>query len=1099
MSTETKAFENAPALRRRGALVVLAVGSGLVAAAFLAIRLGVSPGWTRWLDNVHWTVASMTAAVLAWLGVRASRPQERQTRWWFAVGLTAYAIGQVLWDIQVAAGWNPFPAPADIFYLLLGVCCVRGLLAGLRAEVSGYRWRAALLDAAALSGAVLAVVLALYLPRRGGTEVGPMFFLVAYPVVLLTAGCIGLVMIPVLRLRLSGRCMVFLGALLAQGVIWMHWNALTLDNATEDGSWFNLSFSITALALGAGVWLWRVEGRAVEAGWERLCERMLRLLPIIVVAGAATAVVLAGTMPEVPRAMQVSIGLGGVLAMMLVAARQSILLSEGDRLLEAERRLRESESRFKTLFETTRDGMVLFDPQGRFLEVNPGCGRMLGYTREEMLSLSIADIEANESAAEVAAHIRRVRSQGSDLFETRMRTKDGRIVAVEVSVAVMKDGDGRLFSCFRDITSRKQAEAALQESALRVALATQSARLGVWDWDIEQNILNWDARMFDLFGVRPDQFTFCLQAWEKALHPGDREMARAAVQRAMVQRTDLKTEFRVVRGDGEVRHIEAFGKLQFDAGGVPRRMTGVNWDITERKALEEQLRQREERFRLLIENASDLINIISPLGIMLYQSPSSERTLGYSAEEFIGHNAFDFIHPDDLLKVADAMQRGLSQPGTPVRVEYRFRRRDGVWLHFETVGKAIPPEAGVAAELWVLINSRDVTESRKLGEQLRQSQKMEAIGRLSGGVAHDFNNLLTVIQGRVSILQTSPRLPAELAGSAQEIARAAERAANLTRQLLAFSRQQVMQTLELDFNDTVANLTSMLHRVLGEDIRMQFEYAPQPLLIQADSGMMEQVLLNLVVNARDAMPGGGRLRIETLAVQLSESEAMRHPKASEGSFVCLRVTDTGGGIAPEIIPRIFDPFFTTKDVGKGTGLGLATVYGIVEQHRGWVTVESEVGYGTTFHVFLPQITKTIQSAIQSVPAEPVAPTPSGGPETILLVEDEESVRDLMQTILTRQGYRVMEASSGPSALEVWKDNRTSIDLLLTDLVMPDGLNGQHLARRLLVDNPKLKVIYTSGYRAECDEVLLKEGVNFLPKPFHPRALGEMVRTLLDRN
>ena len=1094
MTIESRRTETALAPRGRGALGLLAVAGLIVVAAFVAIRLGAPPTWARFFDNVHWTTAYVAAAVLGWMGVRAAGPKERLARWWFAVGLTAYAIGQVLWDVQVAVGWNPFPGPSDIFYLLLGVCCVRGLLVGLRAEVSGYRWRAAVLDAAALSVAMLAVVLAFYLPRRGGTAAGPMFFLVAYPVVLLTAGCLGLVMIPGLRLRLDGRGMIFLGALLVNGGLWMQWNSLTLDQVLEDGSWFNLLFSLTALAQGFGVWLWRVDARA-DAVWERLCERMLRLLPMIVVAGAATAVVLAWTMPEVPRAVQVSLGVGGMLAVLLAAVRQSILVSEGDRLLEAERQVRESESRFRTLFETTRDGLVLFDPHGRFQEVNPGGCQMLGYTREEMRQLSIADIVASETALEVAARIRQIRAKGSDLFETRLWTKDRRMVAVEISAAVMKDGDGRLFSCIRDITGRKQSEAALQESALRVALATQSARLGVWDWDIEQNILNWDARMFELFGVRPGQFTFCHQAWEKTLHPEDREMARAAVHRAMVQRTDLKTEFRVVRGDGEVRHIEAFGKLQFGPGGVPRRMTGVNWDITERKALEAQLRQREERFRLLIENASDLINIISPLGLMLYQSPSSERTLGYSAEEFIGRNAFDFIHPDDHLKVAEAMQRGLSQPGTPVRVEYRFRRRDGVWLHFETVGKAIPPEVSGEAATWVLINSRDVTESRKLGEQLRQSQKMEAIGRLSGGVAHDFNNLLTVIQGRVSILQTSRRLPAELADSAHEIARAAERAANLTRQLLAFSRQQVMQTRELDFNDTVANLTSMLHRVLGEDIRMQFDYAPQPLLIQADNGMMEQVLLNLVVNARDAMPGGGRLRIETVLVQLSEAEALRHPKASEGSFVCLRVTDSGGGIAPEILPRIFDPFFTTKDVGKGTGLGLATVYGIVEQHRGWVTVESEAGRGTTFHVFLPQITATWQPAL----TEPVAIAPAGGPETILLVEDEAAVRDLMQTILTRQGYRVMEASSGPGALDVWKHNRASIDLLLTDLVMPDGLDGQHLARRLLEDNPKLKVLYTSGYRAEGEDITLEEGVNFLPKPFHPRALGEMVRSLLDRN
>ena len=811
----------------------------------------------------------------------------------------------------------------------------------------------------------------------------------------------------------------------------------------------------------------------------------------LVIAGTA----LAWTLPGVSRGAQMSVSLGGLLVLTLVALGQSLRRSADERLREAERRARESESRCQTLFETARDGLVLFDAQGRFLEVNPACCQMLGYTREEMLTRRLSDIQAQESALETAAHIRRVQAQGEELFETRLWTKDRRLVIVEVSVAVLKDGDGRLFSCFRDITSRQQAETALQESAMRVTLATQSARLGVWDWDIDRNILNWDARMYEMFGVRPDQFTSCFEAWEKTLHPDDLPAARATVQEAMAQRTDLKTEFRVVRADGEVRYIEAFGILQFDPEGKPRRLTGVNWDITERKTLEEQLRQREERFRLLIENASDLINIVSPLGIMLYQSPSSERTLGYPSAEFLGRNIFELIHPDDLLKVADAMHRGLVHPGTPIQVEYRCRRQDGAWLHFESVGKAIAPAAGGEAETWVLVNSRDMTESRKLGEQLRQSQKMEAIGRLSGGVAHDFNNLLTVIQGRVSILQTSGRLPAGLADSAQEIAQAAERAANLTRQLLAFSRQQVMQTRELDFNDTVANLTSMLQRVLGEDIRMQLDYAPEPLHVQADTGMMEQVLLNLVVNARDAMPGGGRLRIETLLIELSTAEAARHPKASAGMFVGLRVTDSGEGIAPEILPRIFDPFFTTKDVGKGTGLGLATVYGIVEQHRGWVTVESEVGCGTTFHVFLPRLAQTKLPA----PAEPVATGTPGGPETILLVEDESSVRDLMQTILTRQGYRVMEASSGPGALEVWKHNRASIDLLLTDIVMPGGLDGQHLARRLLTDNPKLKVIYTSGYRAESGDIVLQEGVNFLPKPFHPRTLGEMVRTLLDRN
>jgi signal transduction histidine kinase len=389
---------------------------------------------------------------------------------------------------------------------------------------------------------------------------------------------------------------------------------------------------------------------------------------------------------------------------------------------------------------------------------------------------------------------------------------------------------------------------------------------------------------------------------------------------------------------------------------------------------------------------------------------------------------------------------------------------------------------------------RDVTAQKRLEEQLRQSQKMEAIGQLAGGVAHDFNNILTVIGGHASLLLNSD-LESLTAKSAQQIAQATERAAGLTRQLLTFSRRQVMQPCRLDMNEVVSNMTKMLGRLLGEDVSLQLTYWDQPSLVQADASMMEQVLLNLAVNSRDAMPKGGQLAIKIALVDIGPVHVAHHPEARAGRFVCLTAADTGCGIPPENLRRIFEPFFTTKQLGKGTGLGLATVYGIVKQHQGWIEVESHVGKGTTFRVYLPKSQESPMAA-QEKPAE----TPvRGGSETILLVEDETPVRELVSTILTGRGYNVLQAESGPKALEVWKQKRDDIDLLLTDLVMPDRMNGRELAEKLWSDRPKLKVIFTSGYSADVvgKDFVLKQGLHYLQKPYHPQKLALAVRDCLD--
>jgi CheY-like chemotaxis protein len=333
------------------------------------------------------------------------------------------------------------------------------------------------------------------------------------------------------------------------------------------------------------------------------------------------------------------------------------------------------------------------------------------------------------------------------------------------------------------------------------------------------------------------------------------------------------------------------------------------------------------------------------------------------------------------------------------------------------------------------------------------------------------------------------------ARSAQQIGQAAERAAALTRQLLAFSRRQIIQPRRLDINEVVCNMTQLLGRILGEDISLQLNYSPQPAAVQADSSMMEQVLLNLAVNSRDAMPSGGQLAIKIAVVDLQQQNQAQHPEARPGRFVRLSVMDTGGGITPQNLRRIFEPFFTTKEVGKGTGLGLATVYGVVKQHQGWIEVESELGHGARFDVYLPCCAAPPEAAAET----PCEPPVRGGTETILVVEDDAPVRELVCGLLASHGYRILQAESGSKALEVWHNSKDQVDLVLTDLVMPDRMNGRELAERLWSERPKLRVIFTSGY--SCDVVgkdfVLRNGLNYIQKPYNPKKLALSVRESLD--
>jgi PAS domain S-box-containing protein len=575
------------------------------------------------------------------------------------------------------------------------------------------------------------------------------------------------------------------------------------------------------------------------------------------------------------------------------------------------------------------------------------------------------------------------------------------------------------------------------------------------------------------------------------LIPPERREEAAGDFRALVEGRLAQTEGASYTQDGRVVPVEVRAS-RVNYAGQSAVLLHVR-DITDRKLAEAALRSSEMLFHSVWENSVDGMRLTDENGNIVAVNDAFCNLVGMSREELEG-KPFTVI---------------LAESEQPEKIlqEYRQRFRDRVIEQQRERpltlrnGNVVTLEATSSfVELrgqppMLLRLYRDVTAQKRLEQQLRQSQKMEAIGQLAGGVAHDFNNILTVIHGHASLLLAGGSLTGVSAKSAQQISHAADRAASLTRQLLAFSRRQVLQPRQLDMNEVVGNMTKMLGRILGEDIALQLNYCPQPALVQADAGMMEQVLLNLAVNSRDAMPKGGLLALKISTTEVDARRLAEHSEGHTGRFVCLSVIDTGCGIPPENLRRIFEPFFTTKEVGKGTGLGLATVYGIVKQHQGWIEVESQPGNGTAFKVFLPRSAESAKAAGDQ-PAEKAA---RGGTETILVVEDEAPVRELVCNLLAGHGYRILQAESGVKALQVWRDSKERIDLLLTDLVMPDRLNGRELAEKLWAERPRLKVIFTSGYSADVvgKDFVLRPGLNYLQKPYHPHKLALAVRDCLD--
>jgi len=753
--------------------------------------------------------------------------------------------------------------------------------------------------------------------------------------------------------------------------------------------------------------------------------------------------------------------------------------------------LRNSEVRFRRLFEAARDGVLILDAEtGKILDVNPFLMEMLGYSHAEFLGRSIwelgffKDIVASQSSFSELQQKEYIRYDDKPLAAA-----DGRRIDVEFISNVYLVNDRKVIQCnIRDITERKQAAESFRQSEGRFRCLLQSvSSVAVQSYGPDGVARYWNQASEQIYGYTAQE-AIGRNLLDLIIPAEMREAVKQAMQQmAQTGQPIPASELSLQRKDGSRVSVFSSHAIVQMPGSEPELFC-IDVDLTERKRMEES----RARLATAVEQATETIVITDPKGTIVYVNPAFEKTTGYTCEEAIGQNPRILKsgkHDAEFYRqMWEVLCAGKVWSGRIIN-----KRKDGTLYEEDANLSPVIDEAGMIVN-YVGVK-RDVTREALLEQQLLQAQKLEAIGRLAGGVAHDFNNILAVILMHASELNEDTAITLVQSDGLNEIVMAAERGANLTRQLLAFSRRQVMQLRSLDLNDVVAGVAKMLQRLIGENIELHTRLAPGDVQVWGDAGMIEQVLLNLVVNARDAMPDGGQLFIELDRIVADEVPDVRH-KGQAGDFVRLTVRDTGYGIAPEHLPHIFEPFYTTKAAGKGTGLGLSTLHGIVEQHHGWVEVESQLGQGTVIHIYLPRLleVKPVKSEHQAVALV------GGGHETILLVEDEPSLRMLAVRVLNHYGYRVFEAANGMAALEVWRQHHSEIDLLLTDIIMPEGLSGGKLADQLLAEKAGLKVIYMSGYSGQetGNTLNLREGRKFLQKPFLPIKLVQTVRDCLDK-
>lgn len=662
----------------------------------------------------------------------------------------------------------------------------------------------------------------------------------------------------------------------------------------------------------------------------------------------------------------------------------------------------------------------------------------------------------------------------------------GCMVAVGVVVAAG-------VSVHRGIRRHDEVQSALRISENHLAEAQHLARLGNWHRDLQTGRVAWSRELLRIFGLTETQFGGTFEAFIDKVHPDDRDRVRNEAERAVVERRPLSHYFRILVG-AEERVIHVRGAPVLDEAGNVARLFGTAQDVTDMRRAESALRLSEARLNGILQSAMDAIITINAGQRIVFFNAAAEKMFRCRAAQAIGAPIERFIPERFRASHAEHIRR-FGETGITSRTMGALGALSGL----RADGEEFPIEASISQvtlenEKYFSVILRDISQRKQLEEQLLHAQKMEGIGRLAGGVAHDFNNWLTAIFGYLELARDE--LPD--GNSAHDflggIREAAERAAALTNQLLAFARKQIIEPRVVDLADLVANVERLLRRLLGEDIELYTRAAPDLWKVRIDPSHFEQIIVNLAVNARDAMPRGGKLSIEVQNSPLDQDYASTHPEVAPGEYVMLAVSDTGHGMDAAVQQHVFEPFFTTKDRSKGTGLGLATVHGVVKQHGGHIWLYSEPGKGTTFKIYLPRAVEDPAAAA----TPPTAMPSTRGTETVLIVEDEPLVRWVAAQTLRNHGYTVLEAASGEEALKLADANHDKLDLVMTDVVMP-GMSGQEVASALRQRRRELKVLFASGYTEDTisHHGVLDQGVSFIAKPYTPSALARRVREVLD--
>ena len=772
-----------------------------------------------------------------------------------------------------------------------------------------------------------------------------------------------------------------------------------------------------------------------------------------------------------------------------------------------EEALHASENKYRILADNASDVIFTLDMDLNYTYISPSVYKIRGYTPEEVMAAGIGQ-NLSSASAEKALHVLMeelgIESQtGSDpervrILELEMKCKDGSTIWSEVRVSFLRDDDGKptgIIGVSRNISDRKKAKEELKESEQRKELALSGAELGTWDWNATTGEVVFDERWAAMLGYQLDELVPHVSTWENLMHPDDIQHVMSALNDHLEGKSEYyETEHRVRHKGGNWVWILDKGRvITRSPDGAPLRVCGTHLDVTEKKRAEELLKTSEKRFQKMLSVVPDMISIHDPDMNIIYSNwrgfaavPEANRLT--QTKCYRTYRQFDEICPDCRAK--QVIETG-------VDFQEEVLLPSGMWVDL----RVIPSLDEYGQVDWFMEWVRDITEAKqseehraRLQAQLQQAQKMEAVGTLAGGVAHDFNNLLQVINGYTELLLMNKSDFDPDYSNLMAIQNSASRASDLVRSLLLFSRKAETESKPMELNIEVERARTILERTIPKMVEIDVYPGRRLWTIMADPVQIEQIILNLGSNAADAMPDGGKLTIETANITLEKDYAKQHANSQPGRYVLLTISDTGHGIDKETQKKIFEPFFTTKEFGKGTGLGLASVYGIVKSHDGYITFYSEVGQGTTFKIYLPAMEQSVEEKEKDIVPE----TPKGGDETILLVDDEVAIRGFAQQALMKFGYKVTTASTGEEALDLYQEKSNEINLVVMDLGMP-GMGGHKCLQELLQLNPSVKIIIASGYsiNGQVKKSMDAGAMEYISKPYQSNELLNKVRKVLD--